>query len=612
MTVALAVAATFLVVRQLADEAEAELDQDLLRRAVIAEAHVRDIRLSLVDGARLVANLSGMSEAIVEGDDGAARRLLASAAAARSDIELLVVTDVGGEGLVEVRRDDEGLAVDSGGDWSRALDDDDGTRVVDAPAGVSSAFIEDAARSVLAVAVPVTLQGGVVGASLVGISVDTLAAGATERAGAAVAFFAADGSVLNTAAAGAADVPVASFDTPVRLRSADDGTSKSTLYASVDLDGERIASLAVSLPTDPAFAGVRGARTRLILLLLAATTGIVALGALIARGILRQVRPFVATNQALGRGDLDARVPVYGDDELAELARGFNQMVEQLAASQKEIDLQVQTRTEELARLAEDLQLVDHTRSREFAEIVHELRNHVLVVSTYADFMTNPDLAPRSTGWAKTYGLAISDAASALNRQVDHILELAKRRASETQLQLEAVGLGDVLRDMEPTISALARRGDLEAEVDVAPGLPAIRADRVRLGQILLNLVSNAVKYTPPGGRLRVEASRAPATTSLVQIHVEDTGLGIAPEVGDDIFQPFYRTQRVEGVDQPAGTGIGLAVVKRLVEQHGGSIRYQSRVGEGSRFTVTLPTIATKRKGRRAPDRPRHRQMSSP
>lgn len=588
MTLAVGMLGAFLTVRHLTARAEVDLDQDLFRRSTIAEATLRDHGLRLAESVRFGANLEGAPEAVAGGDVARVRELLASVPAARPSLDLVVVADRDGVGIVEVTRAADGFRIGAGRQWGD-LPGAPAPASSAPPAGPGAALVRVDEGPVLAVAGPIQVDGQVVGTLIAGIDARAAARSAADRAGVAVDIYEPSGRLFAASGerrAGEPPPPVAE-GSRVRRTERLDGEEVAVLYGPLDVVRDQVGLVAVRLPVAPAFAAARGAALRVAALVVMAMAGIVGLGALIARMILRQVRPLVTTNRALGRGELSARAPVLGDDELGELARGLNLMAEQLQAGHEELELRVAVRTEELARVYRDALHAEQGRSELFAELVHELRNQVLVIAGYADLMADPSFDPGPPDWRLRYGTAIAGATDELRGRIDEVLDLAKAEAGKMDFDLEAVSVADVMAEMSTTVVALARRGDLGAEIQVPDDLPRVRADRRRLGQILMNLVSNAVKYTPPGGRIRIFAR---AVRDRVEVAVEDTGIGIPEEAGEQVFQPFYRVSATAAAQGGfASTGLGLAVTRRLVQGQGGRIWYASRPGQGTTFAFTLP-----------------------
>jgi signal transduction histidine kinase len=573
-----------LIVRDLSSRAETALDAELARRSLDARTLLRDRELYLVESVNFSSNLDGMDEALSRRDATATRQLLESVLALKGDLDLLVATDAGGRALVEYA----GTRIASAGTvWTRepfvtaALRDREGAK--------TSGFTSVGGRSMFALATAVcsSVEGcSAKGVTIAGIDTAKLvvaAAGGRDRgAPFGAAIYDASGRLLASDGlfSEPASIPSVSRE-PIRVSGRAGRVGVATLYTPLEIQGRRAGALAVTVPTEPAFASARGTGLRLVLILVVAMAGTIALGAMLTRFILQQVRPLVETNRALGRGELDARAPVLGRDELGELARGVNQMAEQLQASYETLELRVEQRTEEVRRLMRE-------RSELFASMSHELRTPLAIIQGRADMLKDPTFA-KTHEWTAETGLTIGESTEQLMRLVNDILELARAEAGRIELALEPVDLGVVLREMRRTLEGLARGAGLGFTFDVPKTLPVVHADPYRLREIVVNLVDNGVKYTPAGGRITVAAI---AAGDAVEVTVIDTGVGIPPETGQLIFEPFYRVKDVKTQRGQASSGLGLALARRLVEAHGGSIRFDSEIGKGSAFTFSIPVAA--------------------
>jgi signal transduction histidine kinase len=253
-------------------------------------------------------------------------------------------------------------------------------------------------------------------------------------------------------------------------------------------------------------------------------------------------------------------------------------MASQLQTSYETLEQRVDERTEEVQRLLRE-------RTQFFAAMSHEFRTPVAVVLSQAQMLSDPQF-PKSERWQADAGRILRTSGEQLLSLVSDILELAKAEVGKLEVEIGEVSLPALAKELKPTIEGLAHAADLTTKVSVPARLPAVLADQQRLRQVLLNLVDNAVKYTPRGGTVSVSAS---ITGSAVEVAVRDTGVGIPPGDADRIFEPFFRvrTNRTQA-GQPS-SGLGLAVTKRLVEAQGGSIRFTSTPGEGTTFFVTVP-----------------------
>jgi PAS domain S-box-containing protein len=243
-----------------------------------------------------------------------------------------------------------------------------------------------------------------------------------------------------------------------------------------------------------------------------------------------------------------------------------------------ELERRVAERTEALARAA-------RAKDEFLASMSHELRTPL-----------NGILGNGEVILAGVYG-PISDAVRAavtrseesgrhLLALINDILDLAKVESGKLELALGAVDLDHLAHTSLRLVEEPARQKRIDLLLDAEFGLPPLLGDERRLKQVLVNLLTNAVKFTPEGGRVGLEiAVPAPHTVSLA---VWDTGIGIAPEDHGRLFQPFVQLD-ARLSRQHAGTGLGLSLVRRLVELHGGTVEVQSAAGRGARFTVTLP-----------------------
>jgi signal transduction histidine kinase len=171
---------------------------------------------------------------------------------------------------------------------------------------------------------------------------------------------------------------------------------------------------------------------------------------------------------------------------------------------------------------------------------------------------------------------------------INDILDLSKIEAGRMELELSEFRLKDVLETAITLVRERAMRQGVALSLEVAPEIGALRADERKLKQVMLNLLSNAVKFTPAGGSVRVAAKTA---GQAVEVSVADTGAGIAPEDQALVFEEF-RQVGSDRARKAEGTGLGLALTKKFVELHGGSIRLESALGRGSTFTFTVPLAA--------------------
>jgi len=270
--------------------------------------------------------------------------------------------------------------------------------------------------------------------------------------------------------------------------------------------------------------------------------------------------------EEIAQGNLQVRVPVTGNDEMADLARTFNEMAAQLEAAAR--------KQRELDTLRRDL----------VAWIGHDLRTpltsiRVLVEALADGVVEDPTTVHRYLQTAQRH-------IRSLSVLIDDLFELAELDAGGLSLQQHPESISDLISDTLETFSALAARQDVTLEGSVASGIDLVCMDVQKIGRVLANLVSNALQHTPDGGSVQICAAAIPEG---VQVDVRDTGEGINAEDLPYVFEQFYRGDKSRNRDT-GGSGLGLAIAKGIVEAHGGRIWAESRGrGRGATFTFTLP-----------------------
>jgi signal transduction histidine kinase len=287
------------------------------------------------------------------------------------------------------------------------------------------------------------------------------------------------------------------------------------------------------------------------------------------RSVLRPVKSVAEATGRLAAGDLTTRVPTQRDDELGELARGFNSMADSLERGRE----QLEHSNAELTRSNAELE--------QFASVTsHDLQAPLTTISMYAELLERHGAPPSDGDLDLVEGIrGATQQARALIRDL-----LEYSRAGRGHLSVEDVPAGLVVEQaLELLAGAIEETG---AHVTVGE-LPVVRADRANLCRVFQNLIGNAVKFAgedPP--RVSIEAEREHGEW---RFSVRDNGIGMNPAHARRIFEPF---QRLHGEEDYPGTGIGLAVCERIIDQLGGRIWVTSRPGEGSVFSFTLPAIA--------------------
>jgi signal transduction histidine kinase len=236
------------------------------------------------------------------------------------------------------------------------------------------------------------------------------------------------------------------------------------------------------------------------------------------------------------------------------------------------------TRAEQQARLRSE------HKSKFLASMSHELRTPLNAILGFGELLQQPEFGPLNERQADFVANIVASGRHLLNL-VNDLLDLSKIEAGRMTLNRERVDASVMVDGLRASVQPLADKQGVTLEVDVARGLPPLLVDPLRLRQILYNLLSNAIKFTAAGGRVRLRVARAGAN---VRIDVTDTGIGIAEQDLPRLFRDFEQIESPSGT-KPDGTGLGLALSRRLAQMHGGDIRVESALGRGSTFTLVLP-----------------------
>jgi len=275
----------------------------------------------------------------------------------------------------------------------------------------------------------------------------------------------------------------------------------------------------------------------------------------LSRRILSPVKALTTAAQQLGKGDFSQRVAISDSSELGELASTFNSM-------------------------AHDLQRDEQLRRDMVADVAHELRSPLTNVRGYLEAIRDDVVKPSE----KTID-SIYDETMLLSRLIDDLQELSLADSGELKLYREDENVSGLIEQAVSAVRSRAEEKGLTISADMAAELSTVNIDFLRIKQVLLNLLENAIVHTPAGGKITVDAA---AQGDMVEIGVTDDGEGIPPEELQNIFERFHRVDKSRS-RSTGGTGLGLTIARYLVEAHGGKIQVSSEPGQGSRFFFTVP-----------------------
>jgi signal transduction histidine kinase len=346
----------------------------------------------------------------------------------------------------------------------------------------------------------------------------------------------------------------------------------------------------VEQPESAAFAPIRGKIWRTALLLAAFLVAGIGLSVLLARHLVRPIKQMRTAAARIGAGAYDERIELRRRDELGGLADELNRMAVSLQASVQGLEQKVEERTRELqqvlaelSRKGRQLEIASQHKSDFLANMSHELRTPLNAIIGFSQVLRQGMFGPVNAK-QKEYLNDILSSGHHLLSLINDVLDLSKVEAGQVELEVASFSLREALERGVVMVREPASKRGVALSLELAPDLDVVEGDERRLRQVVFNLLSNAVKFTPEGGSVVVASARVDGE---VQVSVTDTGPGIVAHERERIFEEFQQTD--VGVQQRDGTGLGLALSKRLVELHGGRIWVESEHGHGSRFVFTLP-----------------------
>jgi len=301
-------------------------------------------------------------------------------------------------------------------------------------------------------------------------------------------------------------------------------------------------------------------RTNRILLYGALIGAVIALllGIFLSRTLTRPIRELTQATHAVSEGDLSQQVPVRSNDELGELAQAFNKMSSELSRSV-------------------------NARKQMTADIAHELRTPLSLILGHAEAVHDGVLPPSRENFE-----IIREEAERLEQLVNDLRILSLADAGELSITPQVVEPGRLLQEMAAIYQYQTQRKNVTLDVEMDSPLSNIEVDPGRMTQVLTNILDNALRHTPEGGRIALSAKEV---SDQIELAIQDSGPGLDAEDLERIFDRFYRTDssRQRDGDVPGGSGLGLAIARSIVQAHGGQLVTESETGKGLKVIIRLP-----------------------
>ena len=295
---------------------------------------------------------------------------------------------------------------------------------------------------------------------------------------------------------------------------------------------------------------------------------------IMSRSLTRNLLALTEVSQMFGEGKFDVRTDIDSLDEIGQLAQTFNQMA-----------TSVQDRIAEAEAARVQAEYADNVKSAFLASISHELRTPLNAVINFSQFVAKGIMGPINDKQQETL-LKVVASGKHLLTLINDVLDMSKIEAGSLKLFVEDnIDVNQIVTDVAGSAESLLLDSGVTISVDKSDNLPTIRGDKKRINQIVTNIMSNACKFTEEGS-INIQTSH---THDNVTITVKDTGSGIAAEDHESVFEAFKQTNN--GLRQGDGTGLGLPISRSLIEAHGGSLSFESAVGEGTTFYIILPIL---------------------
>lgn len=326
----------------------------------------------------------------------------------------------------------------------------------------------------------------------------------------------------------------------------------------------------------------------------AVLTAIVVFYLILTKLIFSPVRTLRETTEKIQAGDLTIRSQIKTGDEFEQLSEAFNSMLERVEQSQAQlraINEGLDLKLTELAEANIGLYESDRLKSEFVASVSHELRTPLNSIIGFTELLTElADADPNADPKRKRYLQNILTSGRSLLEMINELLDMAKIEAGRMEVNIEPTSIADLIEGLVAIMRPQSQAKSIQVEIHVARNVPMIETDPGKLQQILYNFMSNAVKFTPEGGKVTIAAERVRRQDNSigVRLSVTDTGPGIPEDMQDVIFEKFRQID-ASHTRAHAGTGLGLAICRELAQMLGASVSFVSEPGRGATFHVDLP-----------------------
>jgi signal transduction histidine kinase len=603
LTLIVAVTGAYVVTRLVFSSLSERLSNQLIEAGHVVSDTMARQEIKHLEAARLTAYTRGLSESVQAGDIDQVT-LLAKPAAAGLNVESLLVFDVQGREVLHlIKQSNETIMEVSQPGRPSSLSIVENILADNNPDSLPRrelALDPVDGRYYYFTTVPVVFENQVVGAVVVGTSLDTLTLQLKSTSLADVIVYAENGQAIASSLGGEGTEnlflqtisisPVLYQEVMTQTRTVQgeniqaDDRSYSLARGPLKVGGDTIAAFAVVLPSDYVAQAGSINRDTYVALYSIAMIAVILIGYFVARLIINPLTKLVRTSRAIASGDLTQRTKIDSKDEIGILANTFDEMTENL-----------QQRTLELEKTNRVLEQMDRTKTRFIHVTAHELRTPLTIVQGYAQII---QVKSKENATYVKYTDGILDGSKRMIEIIDSMLDISRIDTNQLELMPDEVEMLPVLEKVEKTFQAALQERHISLATTGLAELPVIRADKDLLYKVFYHVVGNAIKYTPDGGKVTV-SGRLPNDGSQeeIEITVCDTGIGIDPENQDHVFEKFYQTGEVllhssgKTKFKGGGPGLGLAIARGIVNAHGGRIWLESPGHDEITYPGTIVSV---------------------
>ncbi len=380
---------------------------------------------------------------------------------------------------------------------------------------------------------------------------------------------------------------------PIKREGPDQGFPYIWEFVAPSIENDKVVGVVkLGLDYEPALDAIQSILFHIAMTGIVITIIAVGLALYLSRSVTKPIHALIQGFEALGKGEMNHRLSIQADDEIGALGASFNQMAERVRDARtkmenysKDLEEMVRARTSELRKAYDELKRLDELKDTFLSSVSHELRTPLTSISSFAEILLQYEDEDPAT--REEFLGIIKREAERLSRLIDDVLDLAKIEAGMATWKPERCDLRSIVEDAIATIRPLLEAGGMSSHFSYPPRIPQVLCDKDRVCQVVMNLLSNARKFTKQGDTIE---ARLQVENGFVRCEVEDHGAGIAPENCDRIFEKFRQVEDDGLTNKPKGTGLGLPISRDIVEFHGGKLWVESQIGKGSTFIFTIPT----------------------